>query len=244
MARQNQQAQNPDVPPQGIQGNTHPQAPNGNYPVNPNNTLPNAPGTPGPVAKQTKPWYKKWWIWAIAAVVLIGVIASLGGGGDDSSTNTGATTPAAVEESTEESATTEEEEVTEEPANTNPTFGDTYTWDDGLAVTISQPTEFTPSEYSAGAVEGQTALSYEVTLTNGTDKDVESVMIMLTVASGGSEGSAIFDSNNGVEIPTSTILPGKSLTWTVAYSVADPADVQISVDNVIDFSAPKVHFTN
>ena len=63
-------------------------------------------------------------------------------------TDTGTTTKP-VEETTvtQSNDETTVEETIEEPANTNPTFGDTYTWPDGLSITISQPEEFTPSEY-------------------------------------------------------------------------------------------------
>lgn len=33
--------------------------------------------------KKSKPWYMKWWVWLIAVVVFIGVIANLAGGDDD-----------------------------------------------------------------------------------------------------------------------------------------------------------------
>lgn len=36
-----------------------------------------------PPQQAKKPWYKKWWIWAIVAVIVIGGIGSLGGGGKD-----------------------------------------------------------------------------------------------------------------------------------------------------------------
>lgn len=136
------------------------------------------------------------------------------------------------------------EETPAEAESTTPTFGDTYTWPDGLAVTISEPADFAPSEYAAGQVEGEPALSYDVTVTNGTDEDVEAVAINLTVSSAGKQASPIFDSAGGTDMPTATILPGKSLTWKVAYSVADPTDVQITVDNVFAFESTKVHFSN
>lgn len=176
----------------------------------------------------------------LAAITGVTLAASITGCATESGTvtkNDGTQSEAAVE-------TVTETEQSAEPESSNPHFGDTYTWPDGLEVTISQPVEYTPSEYAVGAVEGETALAYDVTITNGTKEDVESLGINFTVASGGQEGTAIFDTDGGVEMPTSTILPGKSLTWKIAYSVADPTDVQISVDNLTDFSSPKVHFTS
>lgn len=41
------------------------------------------PGTqqPAALAKPKKPWFKKWWVWVLAVVVLIGVGNALGNGG-------------------------------------------------------------------------------------------------------------------------------------------------------------------
>ena len=146
----------------------------------------------------------------------------------------------------ESSATGEEEDEAAATDDTsrdgNPSVGDTYTWPDGLAVTISQPVEYTPSESAAGTVDGQANLRFEVTVVNGTSEDVEASMILLTVSSGGRQADEVIDSD--WEFPTATILPGNDLTWNVTYSVADPDDLQVTVDNVIDFESEKVHFTN
>lgn len=57
----------------------------------------------------SKPWYMKWWVWLIAAVLVIGAIGNaLGGGDDDSTASPSATETAAVvatEEPTEEAET-------------------------------------------------------------------------------------------------------------------------------------------
>lgn len=40
--------------------------------------------------EERKPWYKKWWVWAIVGVVLVGGAAvALGGGGSSDSTASG-----------------------------------------------------------------------------------------------------------------------------------------------------------
>lgn len=137
-----------------------------------------------------------------------------------------------------------EDETAPEPETTNPKFGDTYTWPDGVALTISAPQEFTPGEYAAGTVEGQPAVAYDITINNGGDKDIESIIVYITGTSGGQEIKSIFDSENGIDVPQATILPGQSLTWKVAYSVADPSDITMTVAIQDDFSRDKVHFTS
>lgn len=44
------------------------------------------------LAKKKKPWYKKWWIWAIVIIVLAG-IGTATGGGDEDNTASETTTP-------------------------------------------------------------------------------------------------------------------------------------------------------
>ena len=147
---------------------------------------------------------------------------------DSTTATTQETTPAAE-------ATTE--------AATNPVFGDSYVWDDGLKVTISAPSEVTPTEYAAGTVEGWTNLGWTITIENGTSENYDPTMILVKVAAGGQEGSEIFDTDwQGT--PTSTILPGNSVTWVAAYAVADPATVQLSVEDVIALDKNEVIFTN
>lgn len=145
---------------------------------------------------------------------------------------------------------TEEEIIEEEPKEdkaSNPLgFGETYTWDNGLTVTISDPEEATLSEYAGEMydLEAGTPTAFTVTLTNGTDKDVEAMMINTEMTSGGKESEAIFDSAAGFDLPTATVLPGKSLEWKIGFVVADPADMILTVSDVLDFDSDKVHFTN
>lgn len=112
------------------------------------------------------------------------------------------------------------------PPVTNPTFGQAYTWDDGLSLTIGAPEPFTPSEYAAGITDGATNVKFTVTIVNGTDKNFEPAATYLTVQSGNTEASQIFDSENGAGTgPSTALLPGREATFSVGFSVADPADI-------------------
>ena len=147
---------------------------------------------------------------------------------------------------TEQTQSEEETEVVEETTDGNPTFGDTYTWPDGLAITISQPQEFTPSEYMGDIynLEAGTPIKFTVTATNGTDKDIEAFGIDTQMTSGGKQSEAIFDSEAGIDMPTATILPGNSLEWNIGFIVADPSNMQLSVSDMMNFDSEKIHFTN
>ena len=149
-------------------------------------------------------------------------------------------------QSEEEVVTEEETEVVVEITDGNPTFGDTYTWPDGLAITISQPQEFTPSEYMGDIydLEAGTPIKFTVTATNGTDTDLEAFSIDTQMSSGGKQSEAIFDSEAGIDMPTVAILPGNSLEWSIGFIVADPSNMQLSVSDVMNFDSEKIHFTN
>ena len=181
---------------------------------------------------------------AIAAIPTL--ILSLAACGSSSGTVTKGEETVTVEQSAPAEEIVEEE-VVEEPASTNPTFGDTYTWPDGLAITISAPQEITLSNEYMGELYDLSVgpvLAFDVTVHNGTDKDVEAIMINTQMTSGSSESEAVFATEEGLDMPSTTILPGKDLTWKVGYIVADPADLQLSVSDLNNFSNDKVHFTN
>lgn len=130
----------------------------------------------------------------------------------------------------------------ESKAHANPKIGDTATYPDGIKVTIKDLGEFTPSQTAAGVGEG-VAHKLEITLENGSSKNLEPNLFHVTVASGGKESSHIFDTANGLDMaPMTTILPGKSVTWVAAYSLADPADVTVEV-STLDFDHDKIIFT-
>ena len=121
-------------------------------------------------------------------------------------------------------------------------LGDTHTWSDGLAITISEGEEYTPSEYAVGAEEEGTPMRFTVTLKNGTDKPVEAMMLALQASSGSQTNEAIYDSQQGVEPPTVAVQPGKELTWDVAFIVTEPSDLVLDVSTMHDFTAEKVYF--
>ncbi|WP_406709325.1 hypothetical protein QEV61_04535 [Trueperella pyogenes] len=124
----------------------------------------------------------------------------------------------------------------------NPKIGDTVTYPDGIKVTVKDLGEFTPSQTAAGVGEG-IAHKFEITLENGSSKNLDPNLFHVTAASGGKQSTKIFDSANGIEMePTTTVLPGKSITWAEAYSFVDPADVTVEV-STLDFDHDNIIFT-
>jgi hypothetical protein len=109
-------------------------------------------------------------------------------------------------------------------------FGQRVTFDDGVAVEVTAPQAFTPSRYAIGN-ERDRAVSFEVTIINGSDQPLDAVTTTVRATHAGRDAPVVFDSQKGMSgTPQGTVLPGKSITFPVAVSIGkDAADLQIDV---------------
>ena len=103
-------------------------------------------------------------------------------------------------------------------------LGETFTWEDGTTARIEAPQSFQKSEWAAGGEGYSNTISFKVTVTNVSDVPLDASFTSPVVTSGEREGDEIFDDEVGGG-PTSSILPGRTVTFTVAYGVDDPADI-------------------
>lgn len=121
-------------------------------------------------------------------------------------------------------------------------IGDTYTWDDGVALTISEPTAFKPSD-TASFTDDKSMKDfqkYTITIKNDSDKAIEP-MFVVNGLSGGKEIDQIFDSEQNVGGgPNAKLQPGKSVTFDVAFAMVDHKD--LSLDAYIDTDHRDVTF--
>lgn len=119
------------------------------------------------------------------------------------------------------------EELEEVPDDLGPviaSFGEDWTYEDGITVKVSDPVAFTPSEYAAGGENHQHHVKFTVTLTNGSTAALDPTLAFDSVSSGGGEGDAVFD--DGLDgSPMTTLIPGRSVSYDVGYGVADPSDI-------------------
>jgi hypothetical protein len=116
--------------------------------------------------------------------------------------------------------------------STTGAFGQKITWPDGVAAMVSELKAYKPSNSAAGAQAASRYVSMTVTLTNGSDKNIEATGTSLSATADGAVADQVFDSAKGIDgSPTSTILPGKSVTYTVAFGLPskDPVDLQVDV---------------
>lgn len=135
----------------------------------------------------------------------------------------------------------EEAEVEEPEQSSELAFGETFTYENGLSVTVSAPEPFTPSDVSAGGENFSAHVRFNVTVVNGTDERYEPLMFSTSLQSANQEGDAVFD--NGLEgAPTTVLLPGREATFPVGYGVANPEDLVLEVSPGFEYESI-VYFT-
>ncbi|ROS23800.1 hypothetical protein [Cellulomonas sp. PhB150] len=134
----------------------------------------------------------------------------------------------------------------EDPASSSdPVFGDTVTYDDGMEITVGKPKKFTPSEYAAGADGDGTPMKFTITVKNGTDKAFDPTLVYATASSGGEESESIFDTDAKLGMsPQTALKPGKSVKWDVGFMIADPKDITLEVALNDDFSRDSAVYSN
>ena len=154
----------------------------------------------------------------IVGATVAGVLVLLPGcGGSPEVTPPAAERSAVVQEGSEPDAVgaapTTEAAQTQDAAEK---FGSTATWPDGVSLTISKPQPFKPSEHAAGVDGVRKFAVVEVTLSNGSSAPIEASNALLRATSGNGEAGTVFDGDRST-LPTSRVLPGKSLKWRQAF---------------------------
>ncbi len=107
---------------------------------------------------------------------------------------------------------------------------------DGLKVNLSEPETFDPPATAYADANQPYYVKFTVSLTNDTDERFEPILTSVTLASGETEGSPIYDVSNGLSVaPTTAIPPGEVRSWVVAFGVTDPDDLtaQVALNDLV-----------
>ncbi len=107
-------------------------------------------------------------------------------------------------------------------------FGSTYTWTDGLSVTIGEAQPYTPSEWAA-ADEADHYVVFDVHVINNTGAPWDPFLFHATIQSANQEGSSVYDSEQLPPEPSTKLLDGREAQFQIAYGVVDPADLVLEV---------------
>jgi hypothetical protein len=114
-------------------------------------------------------------------------------------------------------------------------FGRTQRHADGVEVSVSAPTRFTPSSAAAGHTAGHVAVTVEITVTNGSDARLELATVQVRGRDGaGREASRVFDAGPDLGLGlTGTLLPGRRAVAAHGFDLppraADVLDVEVTV---------------
>ena len=127
-----------------------------------------------------------------------------------------------------------EEPTTSEPSSTPEDltlrFGETVTYQDGLAITVSKPKRFKPSEYSVYPEDADLYVKFTVTVKNGTNRRLDPSGITTTASSGEEEMEEVYDTENKLDgNPQTKLLKGKTVKYQIGYGSLKGKDFVLEV---------------
>jgi hypothetical protein len=108
-------------------------------------------------------------------------------------------------------------------------FGKSYTWRDGVSVTVGRPMKFKPSAYAV-VEKSKRYLKFTVTVVNKSNKPIDLGLTYISVKSGSEEAREVFDSISGLRgPPVAKVLKGRESEFDAGFGVADPKDLVLEI---------------
>ncbi|HRF28386.1 MAG TPA: DUF4352 domain-containing protein [Candidatus Saccharibacteria bacterium] len=179
--------------------------------------------------KESKPWYKKWWVWLIIIIVLIG-IGGAAGNKNDTATKTGSNDNSASEKRAEE--------------KTEFKVGETATFDNkSITVTDVQRNYDTGNQF-AQPESGKEFVIITVNITNNSDKtlDYNTYEFKMQDSNGVQQSEAITALSEG-KLNSGSLAAGGKVTGKLAYEVPkDDAGLKLLYQNFSFFDNKAITF--
>lgn len=115
-----------------------------------------------------------------------------------------------------------------------PTWGQRYTWDDGLAIEVTSPAPCKPGKYAA-PTGIKRAVKFTVMIINGSKEPISAALLSGGDAQfAGRKAEMVFDTDGPCRaggLESATVLPGKTYSYDVAYAVdLAPGEMQLSFE--------------
>ncbi|MDV5149387.1 DUF4352 domain-containing protein [Streptomyces sp. SBC-4] len=119
-------------------------------------------------------------------------------------------------------------------------FGAAQRYEDGVEVTVSAPVGFTPSQAAVGHKAGNTAVTVQVTVRNGTDERIELALVQVSARDGdGREATRVFDAatelGSGL---TGALLPGRKAVAAYGFDMPPGKGAVLDVEVKVGFERP------
>ncbi|MCF3106088.1 DUF4190 and DUF4352 domain-containing protein [Streptomyces roseoverticillatus] len=110
-------------------------------------------------------------------------------------------------------------------------FGETYTYEDGVTVTVDKPEPYEPDQVAVGHKDGNLALQLKVTIVNnGKDTFDLRAHVPYVRDAEGARAPEIFDGHGATRVFSGKLLPGKQATTGFTYSVPPGAAKELQVE--------------
>jgi serine/threonine protein kinase len=106
-------------------------------------------------------------------------------------------------------------------------FGATHSYPDGLEVTVGKPKRFVPSATAYGP-KAKYYTTFAITVKNGTSKTYSPENLIPALQSTNQQMTRVFDVSLG-ESPATSLLPGREVTWKIAFAVIDLDDMILEI---------------
>ncbi|WP_245769294.1 DUF4190 domain-containing protein [Streptomyces indicus] len=168
-------------------------------------------------------------VWLIVAVVIVkDAVDEVNEELDKAKKDTATTAPADPgEDSADSGSGSEDAAGADDPA----AFGDSYEYEDGVTVTVSEPKAYTPDEFAAGHEKGNKAFQFTITIENGSKEKLDISSAFPTLRDGqGADAEMVFDGSNGTKPFGGSVLPGKKATAKYAFSVPAGAEKDLQLE--------------
>ncbi|WP_370412264.1 DUF4190 domain-containing protein [Streptomyces fradiae] len=110
-------------------------------------------------------------------------------------------------------------------------FGDTFTYEDGIKVTVSKPRAHTPDGFAAGHTKGNKAFQVTITIVNGTDKPLALAAALPDAKDAeGASADMVFDGSYASKPFEGKVLPGKQAKADFTFSLPPAAAGQLQIE--------------
>lgn len=139
-----------------------------------------------------------------------------------------------------EEPTNEPEPSPSETGDATLSFGQSYTWEDGISLTVSKPKPFKPGEH-ASKEKAKAYVRFTVTVVNKSSKPLDLNLTYITVQSDNKEASTVFDSQADLGgAPSTKLLKGRGAESEIGFGVGNPKDLVMEVALQDDFEHPSL----